>query len=72
MGIGEDFFWLSCKSMWNRRGEGELFTLLLMSMSLGVPGSAIVDLGVCMPKVLGIPMVVGVLRTAAMSARLRS
>ena len=72
MGIGEDFFWSSCKSMWNKRGEGELFMLLLMSMSLGVPGSAIVDLGVCMPNVLGGPTVVGVLRTAAMSVRLQS
>ena len=72
MGIEEDFFWLSCKSMWNKRGEGELFMLLLMSMLLGVPGSAMVNFGVCVPKVLGIPMVVGVLRTAAMSARLWS
>ena len=72
MGIGEDFFWLSCKSMWNKRGEGELFMLLLMSMLLGVPGSAMVNFRVCVPKVLGIPMVVGVLRTAAMSARLWS
>ena len=46
--------------------------LLLMSMLLGVPGSAMVNFGVCVPKVLGIPMVVGVPRTAAMSARLWS
>ena len=72
MGIGEDFFWSSCKSMWNKRGEGELLTLLLMSMSLGVLGSAMVDFGVCIPKVLGVPMVVRVPRTAAMSARLQS
>ena len=52
--------------MWNKRGEGELFMLLLMSMSLGVPGSVMVDFGVCIPMVVGVP------RTAAMSARLRS
>ena len=56
----------------NRDREGELLTLLLMSMLLGVPGSAMVDFGVCIPKVLGVPMVVGVPRTAAMSARLQS
>jgi hypothetical protein len=43
-----------------------------MSMSLGVPGLAIVESGVCSPKVLGVPIVFGVLRTAAMSAKLWS
>ena len=70
--MGEGGAWLSCKLMWNRRGDGELATLLLMSMSLGVPGSAIVESGVRSPKVFGVPKVVGVLRTVAMSARLQS
>ena len=49
--------------------------LLLMSMSLkllGVPGSAMVESGVRSLKVFGIPKVVGVLRTVAMSVRLQS
>ena len=73
MAMGEDFFLsLSWRSMWNSRGLGELPTLLLMSMSLGVPSSAMVDGGVHSPKVFGIPIVFGVLRTAAMSVKLWS
>jgi hypothetical protein len=43
-----------------------------MSISLGVLGFAIVDNGVCAPKVLDVYNVVGMLRTAAMLAKLWS
>jgi hypothetical protein len=73
MAMGEDFFLSSSwRSMWNKRGLGECSALLLISMSLGVPGSAMVDSGVRSPKEFGIPIVFGVLRTAAMSAKLQS
>jgi hypothetical protein len=63
---------LSWRSIWNKRRLGECSALLLMSMSLGVPGSAMVNNGVHSPKVLGVPIVFGVLRTAVMSAKLWS
>jgi hypothetical protein len=71
--MGENFFLSSSwRSMWKSRGLGELPTLLLMSMSLRVPGSAMVDSRVHSPKVLGIPIVLRVQRTIVMSAKLRS
>ena len=73
MVMGEDFFLsLSWRSMWNSRGLGELSTLLLIFMLLGVPGSAIVNNRVHALKVLGVPIVVRVWRTAAMLVKLQS
>jgi hypothetical protein len=73
MAMGKDFFLSSSwRSIWNNRGLGELPTLLLMSISLGVLGSVMVDNRVHSPKMLGIPIVVRVWRTAAMLAKLQS